>query len=476
MALRIGATTLAQRRYGFGLFRIATITPCHRLNRRLVLNMCFNTVNGTEFYRPLMRFLKELPNDYIGTLAAVQAHHGDLVHWRLFGGLLNFAFISDATMNRELFVRNRDALAKVFSQVQTFLYAAGPSVATAHGVDWQTKRKEANALFSRSVVEASCEGQVTVTQNYAATVREVPQDAILLARRMAALTSSRGILGRTVSLAEADTQIAFSQAAADRFNAESAQLFARPNWMLAPWRKELTRLKNKVSPMVQNAIEELRNSEVPNDGLMNHYVKGNFITSNDDEMLATFIGLLMGAQDNIAATTAWVLAFLAQYPDVQIQIRNKVKGIGSHAQDLHSCALLKATIREVLRLRPPAPANQPRVLRMNVQIGGYELPKGTYVFNSFYNMHRDAAVFAKPGSFDPSRFLDGDLDSSPNFVPFGHGPRNCVAQGMAMQQVMAIVVGILRGNKVVAQQAALPEIEQKPFLVPAPFKVLLERV
>ena len=438
--------------------------------------MRFNTVRGKEFYAPLLRFLKGLPNDYIGTMAEVQAHHGDLVHLRLLGGFLNFAFISDATVNRELFVRNLDALGKVPSQVQTFLYAAGPSVATAHGDDWRAKRKEANAVFSRNAIEASCAGQVAVASDYVAGLSAAPQDAIMLARRVTALTSSRGILGRAISLDEADIQIAFSQAAMDRFNTESGQLFARPNWMLAPWRKELTRRKNEVFPIVQNAIDELRGSDVPNDGLMNHYVKGDFVTSDDDEMLAILVGLLMGAQDNIAAATAWILAFLAKYPDVQCRIRNEVVGSGSDAQHLHKCALLKATIREVLRLRPPAPANQPRVLQKDIQVGGHELPKGTYVFNSFFNMHRDATVFAEPETFDPTRFLDSALDRSPSFVPFGHGPRNCVAQGMAMQQMMAIVVGILRGNKIIAQQEALPAIEQTPSLVPARFKVVLEKV
>ncbi len=437
--------------------------------------MRFNVVTGKEFNWPLARFLKELPSDYIGTMSKVQARHGDLVHWRVFGGVMNLAFINDCATNRELFVRNTDALGKSPSQIQTFLYAAGPSVATAHGEDWRTKRKEANILFSRSAVEASCSGQIDVTRKYIAGLSTAPQDAIMVARRLSALTSSRGILGREISLDEADIQIAFSKAAADRFNAESAHLFARPDWMLAPWRKELTRRKKEVFPIVQNAVDELRAANAPNDGLMNHYVKGDFITSNDNEMLAILVGLLIGAQDNISAATAWILAFLAQYPDLQDDIRTKVGKIGSDASDLNNCALLKASVCEILRLRPPAPANQPRMLQKSVEIAGHVLPKGTFVFNSFYNMHHDAYAFAHPKTFDPTRFLDGALERSPNYAPFGHGPRNCVAQGMAMQQLMAIVVGILRGHKIVAQQDKLPEMTQKPFLVPAPFKVVIEK-
>jgi cytochrome P450 len=436
--------------------------------------MRFNVVTGSQFYRPLPAFLRELPQDYIGTLSKVRDHHGALVQWKLFGGTLNFAFISDADVNRELFVRNTDALGKSPSQVQTFLYAAGPTVATAHGSEWRKKRKEANNLFSRSAIEASCAGQVAVVQDYIQTLSRGPQDAMLLARRMAALTSSRGILGHAISLEEADAQIAFSKAAADRFNAESAQLFARPDWMLIPWRKELTRQREEVFPIVRKAVHELRSTNVPNDGLMNHYVKGDFITSNDDEMLSIFVGLLMGAQDNIAAITAWILAYLAHYPQLQDQLRSALKKTGSEAADLHDCKLLRATVCEILRLRPPAPANQPRVLKRSVEIAGCTLPKGTHVFNSFYNMHHNAAVFDEPEKFDPTRFLDGTLERSPSYAPFGHGPRNCVAQGMAMQQSMAIVVAILRGHRVLAQRKEFPGIQQKPFLVPEPFEIAIE--
>lgn len=437
--------------------------------------MPFEIILGRSFFKPFKQFLKDLPQDYVGNLAEVQKHHGDLVHWQVFKGAMNFAFISDATVNRELFVRNTDALAKSPSQIQTFLYAAGHSVATAHGNDWRKKRKEANSLFSRQIIEASCAGQVDVTSDFVANSGTGPHDAIRFAKRLAALTSSRGILGKAISEKEADTQIAFSTAASNRFNAESAQIFARPNWMLAPWRKELTRRKHEVFPIVQTAVEELRQTSAANDGLLNHYVNGDFVTSNDGEMLAILVGLLMGAQDNVASALGWILAYLAYHPDLQAQIGQELQSAGSEAADLQSCALLTSTVKEVLRLCPPAPGNQPRRLTRPVEISGHTLPKGTFVFNSFYNMHRAASVFEAPEAFNPSRFQDKALGSPANFAPFGHGPRNCVAQGMALQQLMASLAGILRHHRLAACDSSFPLMEQTPFLTPAAFKLRIDQ-
>lgn len=160
-------------------------------------------LKGRAFGRSLRHVLRALPRDYIGTLADIQARHGPLAHWRMFGGALNFAFVSDAQVNRALHVQHAEALGKSPSQVQTFLYAAGPSVATAHGPAWRAKRKEANSLFSRQSVEASCAGQVEVVRHFAAAQTDAPQDARRLARRLAALTSSRGILGRAIKIGRA---------------------------------------------------------------------------------------------------------------------------------------------------------------------------------------------------------------------------------------------------------------------------------
>lgn len=438
--------------------------------------MPFEVVTGRAFFKPLKRFLKELSADYVGDLAKIQAKHGDLVHWKAWGGALNFAFISDAAVNRELFVRNTDALSKTPSQVQTFLYAAGPSVATAHGDDWRTKRKEANSLFSRPIIESSCPGQVAVTRRFVETRGPGPHDAILLARRLAALTSSRGILGREITVDEADIQIAFSMAASDRFNAESAHIFARPHWMLAPWRRELTRRKHEVFPIVKAAVDALRHSAEPNDGLMNHYVNGDFITSNDDEMLTILVGLLMGAQDNVASAMGWVVAYLAFHPDLQEQIAKEVRSAGPTASELRNCGLLVSTVKEVLRLRPPAPANQPRRLLRPVEIAGHMLPKGTFIFNSFYNMHRNASVFDAPEEFVPTRFQVERLVGVPDFAPFGHGPRNCVAQGMALQQLIASVAGLLKNHRLSSHGQGFPSMKQTPFLSPSSFRVSLERL
>lgn len=429
----------------------------------------FNVVKGGSFFRPLRPFLRDLPSDYVGTVENVKKHHGPLVHWQTLGGFLNFVLISDAEVNRALFVRHAAKLKKPRAQVQTFLFAAGESVATAEHEEWHVKRKEMNALFSRPLIEGSCPGQVKVVQDYIRDVGSGVQDALTVSRKLAAVTASRGILGRTITESEADIQIAFSKAAGDRFNKESAHIFSRPNWMLRPWRRELVRRKRDAFAIVDKTIDELRASSEPNDGLLSNYLKGDFITSTDNEIRQSLVGLLMGAQDNVTSAIGWILAFLGNDPELQDKIKQEIRHCGSRASDLQECVLLQATINETLRMRPPAPSNQPRVLVQPIKIAGHTLPKGAFILNSFFNMHHDPEAFPNPTTFDPNRFL-GDRSLS-SFVPFGHGPRNCVAQALARQQLAAIMFGILKEHRIVTSEGTIPAMTQLPFLTPEPFEI-----
>lgn len=129
-------------------------------------------------------------------------------------------------------------------------------------------------------------------------------------------------------------------------------------------------------------------------------------------MLAILIGLLMGAQDNVASAMGWIVAYPAFHSDLQEQIGEEVQFDGPTSNDRRNCGLLVSTVKEVLRLRPPAPANKPRRLLRSVEIAGQMLPKGTLVFHSFYNMHHNAAVFDRPNEFFPRGFRTIALTAS----------------------------------------------------------------
>ena len=64
-----------------------------------------------------------------------------------------------------------------------------------------------------------------------------------------------------------------------------------------------------------------------------------------------------------------------------------------------------------------------RVLKEDIKVGGIDVPAGWNVFIPLYAAHRDPALWEKPETFNPDRFLDPAardkifLDSAPDSCP-----------------------------------------------------------
>ncbi|KAG8007906.1 Microspherule protein 1 [Nibea albiflora] len=90
--------------------------------------------------------------------------------------------------------------------------------------------------------------------------------------------------------------------------------------------------------------------------------------------------LLLAGVDTISATMSWSLYELSRHPEVQTSLRQEVLRIMDgrsvpEAADVARMPLLKATVKEVLRLYPVIPANARVITERDVQVGGYLLPK-----------------------------------------------------------------------------------------------------
>nr|Q43255.1 RecName: Full=Indolin-2-one monooxygenase; AltName: Full=Cytochrome P450 71C2; AltName: Full=Protein benzoxazineless 3 [Zea mays]CAA57423.1 cytochrome P450 [Zea mays]CAA72208.1 cytochrome p450 [Zea mays] len=114
-------------------------------------------------------------------------------------------------------------------------------------------------------------------------------------------------------------------------------------------------------------------------------------------------------------------------------------------EDLGSMPYLKATIKETLRLHPPAPFLLPHYSTADSEIDGYFVPAGTRVLVHAWALGRDRTTWEKPEEFMPERFVQepGAVDvhmkgKDLRFIPFGSGRRICPGMnfGFATMEVM----------------------------------------
>jgi cytochrome P450 len=129
---------------------------------------------------------------------------------------------------------------------------------------------------------------------------------------------------------------------------------------------------------------------------------------------------------------------------------------------------LHASLKEALRLYPPAAIVFTRRACQDVKLGPWTLPKGHLMAFTPYVIHRDARWFESPDAFQPERFLPGARESIERFayLPFGAGPRVCIGQQFALVEAMMVLASLTRRLRFAYAGSAPPEPVQRITLRP----------
>ena len=175
---------------------------------------------------------------------------------------------------------------------------------------------------------------------------------------------------------------------------------------------------------------------------------------------------LFAGHDSTASTIIYVFHLLSQYPEALAKIRqehDKVLGAStSHYSDTarrlasepalaNMLPYTLAVTKETLRLFPPAAgirAGQSGV-SLTSESGDRSYPtKDAMILINHVGTQRSSRNWACADKFLPERWLvPPGHDLYPRkgaWRPFENGPRNCVAQGMVMTQVCAILAMLAR--------------------------------
>ncbi|XP_062915029.1 cytochrome P450 3A24-like [Mobula hypostoma] len=169
----------------------------------------------------------------------------------------------------------------------------------------------------------------------------------------------------------------------------------------------------------------------------------------DSEVLAQCIGFIVAGYGTISITLSNVLYNLAMHPDVQKKLQQEIdEAFPNKAQPTYGVMrleYLEMVISETLRLYPPAPRLE-RVCKKDVKLNGVAIPKGTVVVVPVYVLHRDTKYWEEPEEFRPERFSKEEWKSSNSCIllPFGLGPRNCIAMRFAQFVIKMGLVSLLQ--------------------------------
>ncbi|OXB74423.1 UNVERIFIED_CONTAM: hypothetical protein H355_002488 [Colinus virginianus] len=127
-----------------------------------------------------------------------------------------------------------------------------------------------------------------------------------------------------------------------------------------------------------------------------------------DRLHMALVDLFIGGTETTAAALLWAVAFLLHHPQVQDRVRAELHQVlgptgTPKPGDMGRLPLLRATVTETLRLRPPAPLALPHCARRCSSIAGTPVPAGSIVIPNLYAAHHDPEIWDRPDEFLPGK-------------------------------------------------------------------------
>jgi cytochrome P450 family 6 len=174
-----------------------------------------------------------------------------------------------------------------------------------------------------------------------------------------------------------------------------------------------------------------------------------------DEIAANIFVFYIAGNESSSSTIAYTLYELTQntelleraYQDIDSTLE-KFDDVLSY-EAIMDMKFIDLCVKETLRKYPGLPIlNRECTKDYTVPDSSFTIEKGTSVIISLLGIHRDESFFPNPEKYDPDRFSDDRKDYDEDmYMPFGAGPRNCIAFRMGLLISKVGIVMLLKNYR-----------------------------
>src|SRR5262245_52249882 len=395
-----------------------------------------------------------------------------------FGALASFSLgpyravvVNHPALVREVLVTKAKYFRKLPRVMRVLSQLDGNGLAVNQGASWLRQRRLLQRAFVAQRLGHFAEVTVATTHQWlAGRTGGMGFDVTDVMMRLSLAILLRALFGvelppdRAAIVCEAVGELS------ELLMKEMGQPLGLPDWLPGGERRRKRRALGVMDGLIRELLRRRRAAGRPEDvlGLLSGPGIDNQTRARDEVLT-----LLHAGHETMAAGLAWTCYLLAAHPDVQENVAQEVDGLPkwrpATVEDLPRLCRIGRVVKESLRLYTPTWTLFPRQAISEANVGGYSVPRGSWVFIFPYALHRDPRWFDRPGEFDPERFAPGRVEGivPGAYIPFGAGSHLCPGARFATAAMTLTVATILRDFRL-ALAAGAGEPEPEPFLALRP--------
>lgn len=369
--------------------------------------------------------------DQLGLHDSVVAEYGDIVRLETLG-LGEYCLLAHPDYIERALVGTPDA----FGKTDDFDIAFGQSIGATEGAQWERQRAAMEEFFYPGRIRSYAEEMVRLTERRVARWHDGERVSLHHEMSRVALENFFGtVFGRTL---DPDGDEAIQRAATDLNLWFEPTSFALPNWVPTPAHRRFHRAVDRLEAEGEALLAE-RKAGDGGDDLLSTLVElrsDGDAALTDREIVDQVTGLVFAGYETTALVLSYAFYLLGTHDEVRERFHAELETVlGGESPTLSDVGDLRVTeriVHETLRRYPPV-FMLPRVTTRPVELGGYRLPGGMRTHLSIWRVHRDERFWEDPEAWRPARWRDiSPADKGCAYVPFGAGPRACLARRFAL--------------------------------------------
>ena len=402
-----------------------------------------------------LKFVQRFRANPLILLMELRENYGDIVYSRMGPYRAFFFFHPDQI--REILTDKAKLLPKFRSQVRVLQQWDGNGLLLSEGEFWARQRRLVQPAFHAKRFSGYADAMVHKSQSLAQAWEKLPDGSVIdVEQEMTHLTleiAAKTFFDADLAAETHDLRKAVAILSETAFR-EFSELIRWPSWAPLPRIRAKNWAMNYLDSAIWRFIAERRTTGEDRGDLLSMLLHA--VDSEDSKTQMTdqqardeAMVLFLAGHDTTAAGLTWFWYILGKYPEIQQRALNEIESVlqgnSPGFRDVVRLPYLGAVIKETLRLYPPAIGVFARQATEQIELGGYEIPRGSIVYAFSYVTHRDARWFLEPERFDPDRFLgEKERKLSPfAYFPFGAGARACIGAQFALTEMTLVAACLL---------------------------------